>query len=160
MKESAQAALTYAKARARDFDIDPDFAEHTDIHIHVPAGATPKDGPSAGITLVTALISALSGKSVRGDLCMTGEITLRGRVLPVGGIKEKVLAGVARGLKHAIIPAKNAKDLEEIPQELRRRITIHTVKSIDEALPLAFDRNSASDATPQSQAETACPHQE
>lgn len=160
MKESAQAALTYAKARAKDFDIDPDFAEHTDIHIHVPAGATPKDGPSAGITLVTALISALSGKAVRGDLCMTGEITLRGRVLPVGGIKEKVLAGVARGLKHAIIPAKNAKDLEEIPQELRRRITIHTVNSIDEALPLAFERTPASDATPRNRAEAACPHQE
>ena len=140
MKESAQAALTYAKTRAKEYGIEPDFAEHTDIHIHVPAGATPKDGPSAGVTLVTALISALSGKAVRGDLCMTGEITLRGRVLPVGGIKEKVLAGVARGLKHAIIPAKNAKDLEDIPQELRRKITIHTVDSIDDVLPLALGK--------------------
>lgn len=138
MKESAQAALTYAKTRARDFEIDADFAEHMDIHIHVPAGATPKDGPSAGVTLVTALISALSGRPVRGDLCMTGEITLRGRVLPVGGIKEKILAGVAHGLKHVVIPARNAKDLEEIPQDLRRKITIHTVSTIDEVLPLAL----------------------
>lgn len=139
MKESAQAALTYARSRAEALGIAPDFAEHTDIHIHVPAGATPKDGPSAGVTLVTALLSALTGKSVRGDLCMTGEITLRGRVLPVGGIKEKVLAGVARGLKHVIIPAKNAKDLEDIPQDLRRRITIHTVDTLDEVLPLVFE---------------------
>ena len=138
MKESAQAALTYAKSRAEQLGIAPDFAEHMDIHIHVPAGATPKDGPSAGITLVTALISALTGKSVRRDYCMTGEITLRGRVLPVGGIKEKILAGVARGISHVIIPAQNAKDIDEIPLELRHRITIHTVSSIDEALPLTL----------------------
>lgn len=138
MKESAQAALTYARAKAEPLGIEPDFAEHTDIHIHVPAGATPKDGPSAGVTIVTALVSALTGKPVRGDLCMTGEITLRGRVLPVGGIKEKVLAGVARGLKHVIIPSKNTKDLEDIPQELRRKITIHTVETIDDVLPLAL----------------------
>ncbi|WP_294623910.1 endopeptidase La, partial [uncultured Bilophila sp.] len=136
MKESAQAALTYARSRADSLGIEPDFAEHRDIHIHVPAGATPKDGPSAGVTLVTALISALTGKSVRGDICMTGEITLRGRVLPVGGIKEKVLAGVARGIGHVILPAKNQKDLEDIPQELRRKIVVHTVDSIDEVLPL------------------------
>ncbi|MEG2140546.1 MAG: endopeptidase La [Bilophila sp.] len=139
MKESAQAALTYARSKAEELGIAQDFAEHTDIHIHVPAGATPKDGPSAGVTLVTALLSALTGKSVRGDLCMTGEITLRGRVLPVGGIKEKVLAGVTRGLKHAIIPAKNANDLEDIPHDLLRRITIHTVDTIDEVLPLVFE---------------------
>ena len=111
-----------------------------DVHIHVPAGATPKDGPSAGVTLVTALISALTGKTVRGDICMTGEITLRGRVLPVGGIKEKVLAGVARGIGHVILPAKNQKDLEEIPQELRRKIIVHTVDSIDDVLPLVFEK--------------------
>jgi len=141
MKESAQAALTYARAKADELGIAPDFAEHTDIHIHVPAGATPKDGPSAGVTLVTALISALTGKTVRGDICMTGEITLRGRVLPVGGIKEKVLAGVARGIGHVILPAKNQKDLEEIPQELRRKIVVHTVDSIDDVLPLVFEKN-------------------
>ena len=140
MKESAQAALTYARAKADELGIAPDFAEHTDIHIHVPAGATPKDGPSAGVTLVTALISALTGKTVRGDICMTGEITQRGRVLPVGGIKEKVLAGVARGIGHVILPAKNQKDLEEIPQELRRKIIVHTVDSIDDVLPLVFEK--------------------
>lgn len=140
MKESAQAALTYARSKAEELGIAPDFAAHTDIHIHVPAGATPKDGPSAGVTLVTALISALTGKSVRGDICMTGEITLRGRVLPVGGIKEKVLAGVARGIGHVILPAKNRKDLEEIPQELRRKIIVHTVDSIDDVLPLVFEK--------------------
>ena len=138
MKESAQAALTYTRSKAEQLGIAPDFAEHMDIHIHVPAGATPKDGPSAGVTLVTALISALTGKSVRRDYCMTGEITLRGRVLPVGGIKEKVLAGVARGIANVIIPAQTAKDIEEIPLELRRRISIHTVNSIDEVLPLAL----------------------
>ena len=138
MKESAQAALSYARSKASSLNISPDFAKSMDIHIHIPAGATPKDGPSAGVTLTTALISALTGKSVRGDLCMTGEITLRGRVLPVGGIKEKVLAGVARGLGHVIIPTKNTKDLEEIPQELKKKIKIHTVSHIDEVLPLAF----------------------
>ncbi len=138
MKESAQAAVSFARSKASLLNISPDFAKTMDIHIHIPAGATPKDGPSAGVTLTTALISALTGTPVRGDLCMTGEITLRGRILPVGGIKEKVLAGVARGLAHVIIPAKNAKDLEEIPQELKRKISIHTVNSIDEVLPLAF----------------------
>ena len=138
MKESAQAALTYAKSKAEQLGIAPDFAEHMDIHIHVPAGATPKDGPSAGITLVTALISALTGKSVRRDYCMTGEITLRDRVLPVGGIKEKILAGVARGIANVIIPSQNAKDIDEIPLELRRKIAIHTVSNIDEALPLTL----------------------
>lgn len=115
MKESAQAALTYAHAKADKLGITPDFAEHTDVHIHVPAGVTPKDGPSAGVTLVTVLISTLTGEIVRGDICMTGEITLRGRVLPVGGIKEKALVGVARGIGHVILPAKNQKDLKEIP---------------------------------------------
>lgn len=138
MKESAQAALSYARSRAESLGLPADFAEKNDIHIHVPAGATPKDGPSAGVTLVTALVSALTGRAVRGDLCMTGEITLQGRVLPVGGIKEKILAGVTYGLSQAIIPRRNHKDLEEIPQELRRKITIHTVDHIDEVLPLAL----------------------
>lgn len=138
MKESAQAAFSYIRSRAEALDIDPAFAVKKDIHIHVPAGATPKDGPSAGVTLTTALISALTGKKVRADLCMTGEITLQGRVLPVGGIKEKILAGVARDLGHVIIPHKNIKDLEEIPADLREKIKIHPVKHYDEILPLAF----------------------
>ena len=137
MKESAQAAVSFARSRAETLGIDPDFAEKNDLHIHVPAGATPKDGPSAGVTLVTALISALTGKPVAPDLAMTGEITLRGRVLPVGGIKEKILAAVSRGMKKVLIPKGNDKDLSEIPPELRRKIDIQTVDLIDEIWPQA-----------------------
>lgn len=139
MKESAQAALSYIRSRAEELGIDAAFATRKDIHVHVPAGATPKDGPSAGITLTTALISALSGQKARADLCMTGEITLQGRVLPVGGIKEKILAGVARGMHHVIIPFQNMKDLEEIPKDLRSKIEVHPVRHYDEVGPLVFD---------------------
>ncbi|MGE4506041.1 MAG: endopeptidase La, partial [Desulfovibrionaceae bacterium] len=137
MKESAQAALSFARAHAREYGIDPAFSEEKDIHVHVPAGATPKDGPSAGVTLVTALISALTGVPVRSDLVMTGEISLRGRVLPVGGIKEKILAAVALGMKQALIPARNQKDLADIPAELRRRIKITPVERVEDIWPLA-----------------------
>jgi ATP-dependent Lon protease len=137
MKESAQAALSIARARADLYGIDPNFADSRDIHVHVPAGATPKDGPSAGVTLVTALISALTDTPVSPDLAMTGEISLRGRVLPVGGIKEKILAAVSRGMKKVLIPAQNKKDLAEIPDELRKRITIKTIEKVDEIWPLA-----------------------
>jgi ATP-dependent Lon protease len=137
MKESAQAALSIARAKADLYGIDPDFADKRDIHVHVPAGATPKDGPSAGVTLVTALISALTDTPVSPDLAMTGEISLRGRVLPVGGIKEKILAAVSRGMKKVLIPAQNKKDLAEIPDELRKRITIKTIEKVDEIWPLA-----------------------
>ncbi len=140
MKESATAALSYARAHAKEWGIEEDFNEKLDIHIHVPAGATPKDGPSAGVTITSALISALINKSVRADVCMTGEITLRGRVLPVGGIKEKLLAAVARGLKQAVIPAQNKKDIEEIPEELRKKIKIHTVSNIDDLLAIVFEK--------------------
>lgn len=139
MKESAQAALSYIRSRAEELGVNPSFVSEFDIHVHVPAGATPKDGPSAGVTLTTALISALSGRRVRADLCMTGEITLQGRVLPVGGIKEKILAGVARGLKHVIIPWQNTKDLEDVPKELLKRISVHPVHHYDELLPLVFE---------------------
>jgi ATP-dependent Lon protease len=138
MKESAQAAVTYARSHASELGIDPKFNAKTDLHVHVPAGATPKDGPSAGVTLAVALVSALSGKSVRNGLCMTGEITLRGRVLPVGGIKEKILAAVAHGLSDALIPKQNKKDLEEIPADLLKQIRVHTVDRLDEALDFAF----------------------
>lgn len=138
MKESAQAALSYIRSRAEQLNIDPDFTRKLDIHIHVPAGATPKDGPSAGVTLTTALVSALTGRVVDASLCMTGEITLQGRVLPVGGIKEKILAGVARDLTHVIIPKQNIKDLEEVPADLLKRIQVHPVSHIDEVLPLAL----------------------
>jgi len=140
MKESAHAALSYARSRAEKLGISPDFTEKNDIHIHVPAGATPKDGPSAGVTLVTALISALTGTPVCNDVAMTGEITLRGRVLPVGGIKEKILAAVSQGLKWVIIPKQNEKDLQDVPAELRKKVTIKTVDLIDDIWPLACEK--------------------
>ena len=134
MKESARIAMSYIRSRADSLGIDADFSDTQDIHIHVPAGAVPKDGPSAGVTLTSALISALSGRIVRADTCMTGEITLQGRVLPVGGIKEKILAGVARGLKHVIIPSQNVKDLEEVPKELLKKIKVHPAHTYDDVL--------------------------
>ncbi|TVQ99932.1 MAG: endopeptidase La [Desulfovibrionales bacterium] len=135
MKESAQAALSIARNRAKSLGLDPDFSEKNDIHIHVPAGATPKDGPSAGVTLVTALFSALTNTAVRNDLAMTGEITLRGRVMPVGGIKEKILAAVAHGLKTVLIPAQNKKDLQEVPSDLLRKVKVRYVEHVDEIWP-------------------------
>jgi ATP-dependent Lon protease len=135
MKESAQAALSYARTKSASLGLAEDFFETHDIHIHVPAGATPKDGPSAGVTLVTALMSAISNEPVASDVAMTGEITLRGRVMPVGGIKEKILAAVSHGVKKVLIPARNAHDLDEIPKELRKRITVKTVEAIDEIWP-------------------------
>lgn len=146
MKESAQAALSYARGRAKKLDLEPDFAEKLDIHIHVPAGATPKDGPSAGVTLVTALLSALTGTPVRNDLAMTGEITLRGRVMPVGGIKEKILAAVAHRLDEVLIPRQNRKDVQEVPADLRRKIKIRFVDHVDEIWPLAASPAPSGDA--------------
>jgi ATP-dependent Lon protease len=137
MKESAQAALSYARAKSEKLGIDPAFLEKRDIHIHIPAGATPKDGPSAGVTLVTALISALTNTPICNDVAMTGEISLRGRVLPVGGIKEKILAAVSAGMKRVLIPARNEKDLADIPAELRGRIKVKLIEQIDEVWPLA-----------------------
>ena len=140
MKESVQAAKSYIRSKAKELEIDPDFAENTDIHVHVPAGAVPKDGPSAGVTMLVTLVSALTGKAVASDLAMTGEITLRGRVLPVGGIKEKILAAVARGLKRVAIPQQNEKDLEDVPKELLRKIRVFPIYHVDELLPLAFGK--------------------
>ncbi len=136
MKESAQAALSYARARADQLGLEPDFADKKDIHVHVPSGATPKEGPSAGVTLVMALLSNLTNQSLRNDVAMTGEITLRGRVLPVGGIKEKILAAASAGVKMVILPAQNYKDFKEIPGELRRNIKLETVEHIDDIWPL------------------------
>jgi len=137
MKESAQAAMSYARSKSEKLGIDPTFLEKHDVHIHIPAGATPKDGPSAGVTLVTALISALTNTPICNDIAMTGEISLRGRVLPVGGIKEKILAAVAAGMKRVLIPSRNEKDLADIPSDLRGKIKVQLIDQIDEVWPLA-----------------------
>jgi ATP-dependent Lon protease len=141
MKESAQAALSYARSRADLLNLAPDFYEKLDIHIHVPAGATPKDGPSAGVTLGTALISALTQIPVRRDVAMTGEITLRGKVLPIGGLKEKAIAALRARIKKVIIPEANQKDLVEIPKNVKRRIKFVPVASMDEVLREALVRS-------------------
>jgi ATP-dependent Lon protease len=138
MKESAQAAFSYIRSRAEELNIDPDFHEKNDIHIHVPEGAVPKDGPSAGITMATALISALTGRPVSKEVGMTGEITLRGRVLPIGGLKEKTLSAHRAGLKKIIIPKDNEKDLEDIPESVRNELTFVLVSHLDEVLQHAL----------------------
>ncbi|MBF8250684.1 MAG: ATP-dependent proteinase, Serine peptidase, MEROPS family S16, partial [Deltaproteobacteria bacterium] len=138
MKESAQAALSYARSKAGEFNIPEDFYEKNDIHIHVPAGAIPKDGPSAGVTMATSLISALTKIPVSKDVAMTGEITLIGRVLPIGGLKEKALAALMAGIKTIIIPSRNKKDLEDIPKELRKKITFIFADHIDDVLKVAL----------------------
>lgn len=138
MKESAQAAFSYIRSRAEELHIDPEFHEKSDIHIHVPEGATPKDGPSAGITMATALVSALTGRPVKKEVGMTGEITLRGRVLPIGGLKEKSLSAHRAGLTTIIIPAENEKDLEEIPASVREGLTFIKVRHLDEVLEHAL----------------------
>ncbi|MDC3415690.1 endopeptidase La [Aquibacillus salsiterrae] len=138
MKESAQAAFSYIRSRADELHIDPDFHEKNDIHIHVPEGATPKDGPSAGITMATALVSSLTGRPVRKEVGMTGEITLRGRVLPIGGLKEKSLSAHRAGLTKIIIPAENEKDLEDIPDSIKSELTFVPVSHLDQVLEHAL----------------------
>jgi ATP-dependent Lon protease len=139
MKESARAALSWLRAHAKEYGIDPDFFKGAEMHVHVPSGAIPKDGPSAGVTMATAMASELTGRPVRGDVAMTGEITLSGRVLPVGGIKEKVLAARRVGIREVILPKQNAKNVnEDLTPELRRDLTVHLVSSIDEVLALGL----------------------
>jgi len=138
MQESAQAALSYMKSRSDQFEIDPDVYENVDIHIHIPEGAIPKDGPSAGITICTALVSAFTGREVRREVGMTGEITLRGRVLPIGGLREKVLAAHRAGLKTVIIPRKNNKDLVDVPKKARNDLNIVPVEHMDAVLEIAL----------------------
>lgn len=141
MQESIQTALTVVRSRAEKLGINPDFYEKRDIHVHVPDGATPKDGPSAGIAMCTSLISTLTGNPVKADVAMTGEITLRGQVLPIGGLKEKLLAAHRGGIKTAIIPIDNVKDLEDIPDNVKSAIDIHPVKWIDEVINIALQNN-------------------
>src|SRR5579871_1050999 len=138
MKESAQAAFSFVRSRAESLGVDPEFYRKLDVHVHVPAGGVPKDGPSAGITLATAIASALTRRAVRKDIAMTGEITLRGRVLPVGGIKEKVLAAHRAGIREVILPTENDKDLEELPETVRAEMNFHLVRQMDEVLALAL----------------------
>ena len=142
MKESAQAALSLIKARARELGIDPEVLEKSDIHVHVPAGATPKDGPSAGVAMFVSLASLLTGRPVRSDVAMTGEISLRGLVLPIGGVKEKVLAALRAGISMVILPERNRRDLEDIPADARERIRFMWVETVDEALATALSTAS------------------
>jgi ATP-dependent Lon protease len=141
MKESAQAALSYVRAKAKDLGVKEDFFGNTDIHVHVPAGGIPKDGPSAGLPIFIALTSLLTGHAVRSDVAMTGEITLRGLILPVGGIKEKALAARRAGISVIILPQKNEKDLEEIPKEIKKEMEFKFVNRMDEVIPLALKKN-------------------
>lgn len=147
MQESISAAWTVVRSRAEALGIAPDFYEKNDVHVHVPEGATPKDGPSAGIAMTLAIVSAFTGIPVRADVAMTGEITLRGEVLPIGGLKEKLLAALRGGIQHVLIPHGNVKDLEEIPQNVKEGLKIHPVKWIDEVLALGLERQPESGVT-------------
>ena len=138
MKESAQAALSYLRSRSDRLGLDGAAFDQQDLHIHVPAGATPKDGPSAGVTMAVALASLMLGRRVRSDVAMTGEISLRGRVLPVGGIKEKVLAAARAGIKQVILPAQNEKDWAEVPAEVRNRLQARFARDVDAVLESAL----------------------
>ena len=139
MKESARTALSYVRSQAEKFGLDDDFYAASDFHLHIPAGAQPKDGPSAGVTMATALVSLVSGRCVRSDVAMTGELTLRGQVLPVGGVKEKVFAAHRSGLKTIILPKRNEADLEDIPDEIRDVIKFIFVEAFDEVLDIALE---------------------
>lgn len=138
MKESAQIGLSYIRSISEQYDIEADYFETHDIHIHIPEGAVPKDGPSAGITMATAMLSALIGKKVRGDLAMTGEITLRGRVLPIGGLKEKLLAAKAANMKEVLVPAQNERNIRELDKEITDGLKISYVEQMDQVLKKAL----------------------
>ncbi len=140
MQESAQAAMSYVRSRAHQLGLPRDFYRNLDIHLHIPEGAIPKDGPSAGITMATTICSALTNIPVRGDVAMTGEITLRGKVLPIGGLKEKLLAAHRHGINEAIMPKDNEKDLPDIPENIRNVMKLHFVESMDEVLKIALER--------------------
>ncbi|HSI05588.1 MAG TPA: endopeptidase La, partial [Myxococcota bacterium] len=142
MKESARAALSYVRSNAEKLGVDPEFMDKQDLHIHIPAGGVPKDGPSAGVTMFTALTSLLTGSKVRSDTAMTGEVTLRGRVLPVGGIKEKVLAAHRAGMKRVILPKKNERDIDDVPEEAKKDLTFFFAEDMSEVLAAALDHDA------------------
>jgi ATP-dependent Lon protease len=148
MSESAATALSYVRSRAKELGLDPEFLRKTDLHLHVPKGGTPKDGPSAGVTMFVAVASLLLKCPVKKDVAMTGEITLRGNVLPVGGIKEKLLAAHRAGIKEVLVPARNERDLDDIPKDVREGLKIHLIKRIDEVLPIVLEPPPPSTETP------------
>jgi ATP-dependent Lon protease len=148
MKESARIALTYVRSHADDLGIDEDAFDDRAFHVHVPAGAIPKDGPSAGITMTTAIASLLSGRPVKHTVGMTGEVTLQGRVLPIGGLKQKVLAAHAAGLTDVIIPERNRADLDDVPEDVKREMSFHPVMTLDEVLALALEPSPSAHALP------------
>jgi ATP-dependent Lon protease len=147
MRESAEAALSWVRAHASELGLGPEALEPREIHLHVPAGAVPKDGPSAGVALVTALVSLLSNRSAPSNVAMTGEISLRGRVLPVGGIKGKLMAASRAGIDTVVLPRRNEKDLAEVPDEVRNSLAIHLVDTIDEALVVTLGHASTTQPT-------------
>jgi ATP-dependent Lon protease len=146
MKESGRAALSFAKTNYTRLGIKEDSLKGRDVHIHVPAGAVPKDGPSAGITMATALVSALSGRKIRRDVAMTGELTLTGRVLPIGGLKEKILGAIRAGIDEIIMPLDNEADLDDLQEGVRNSLTIHLVEDLDQVIKIAFKREKVGKA--------------
>jgi ATP-dependent Lon protease len=139
MQESASTAVSFVRSKAERLHLDPEWLKEIDLHLHVPQHGTPKDGPSAGVTMFTAVASLLLGAPVKSDVAMTGEISLRGQVLPVGGVKEKLLAAHRAGLREVLIPAKNRRDLEDVPQDIKDQIKITLISSMDEVLPLVLE---------------------
>jgi ATP-dependent Lon protease len=158
MSESAATAVSFVRSRAKDLGLDPEFLKLTDLHLHVPKGGTPKDGPSAGVTMFSAVASLLLNCPVRRDVAMTGEITLRGSVLPVGGIKEKLLAAHRAGIREVLVPARNAPDLEDVPSDVRAELKIHLIKRVDEVLPLVLEPASSAPAAPPTPSAPAPPY--
>ena len=148
MQAAAQAAKSYVRSRSQQLGLPKDFYRHLDVHLHLPEGAIPKDGPSAGITLTTTLVSALTKIKVRGDVAMTGEVTLRGKVLPIGGLKEKLLAAHRNGIKEAIMPKDNEKDLPDIPDNIKADVKLNFVEHMDEVLDIALETPLIEAVTP------------
>jgi ATP-dependent Lon protease len=139
MQESASTAVSFVRSKAAQLGLDPEFMKAIDLHLHVPKGGTPKDGPSAGVTMFTAVASLLLGAAVKKDIAMTGEITLRGNVLPVGGIKEKLLAAHRAGIKEVLVPARNERDLDDVPKDVLQQMKVHLIKRVDQILPIVLE---------------------